>query len=353
MKTTISEQQLEFLKNNCSNTIKNLLLLHDGNSQSDEFIKNHNALLELPIISYWKKNSPTEISHTITKILGSSDSCFENSFGKLLFFGLSINDILTNNLLQTYISFISKSTNNNIFDSLARYVVAGYLFAADCSNEVVKKIVTNRIDTLYNFITTSPIKYHIYISASDSKLPSKYKSKKLVNPLLYERNEIVLPLIYDIFIFNYIYNKISQDYKTKIDKIIDYIANTKYQSLDYGYGIIKFLHNTYHFMGWSAHLPLYNKNLSSNYFRKGLIFRMAIFSKFKNRDIQLWLKETLIKLEEFKLDKFQYCFSSELLPETRNSYFMNGRHTGLNENRKQKIGKIVESTYYAYLAGKK
>jgi hypothetical protein len=76
---------------------------------------------------------------------------------------------------------------------------------------------------------------------------------------------------------------------------------------------------------------------------------MALFSHFENKKTQLWVKEILMKLDEYRLDDFRYCFSSDLLPETKNSYFLNGRHTGLNENRKQKIGRTVESTYYAYL----
>ena len=350
MNTKIKELQLDFLKSNCNSTIKHLLFLYLKDTKSKEFKTNYNALLKSPIISYWKKNIPKDIANTT--ILGSSDSCFENSFGKLLSFGLSVNDILTQSLLQKYISFLNTNQKNSIYDTLAHYVVAGYLYAAGSSDEIVQKIVLDRINTLYNFVTKSPIKYNIYVDASSFKVPKQYKSKKLVNPILYKNNELILPLIYDIFIFHYIYDRLSWDHKKKINTIIDYIAHNKYQSFDYGYGIIKTSQNKFHFMGWSAHLPLFNKNLSSNYFKKGLIYRMALFSKFKNQNIQLWLKETLLKLEEFKLDNYRYCFSSDLLPEIKNSYFMNGRHTSLNENRKQKIGKMIESTYYAYLVSK-
>jgi len=348
MNTRIEQMQLDFLKKNGSSTIKHLLLLHLNDTESKEFKRNYNELLQLPIISYWKNNIPTDLVNT--NILGSSDSCFENSFGKLLSFGLSVNNIVPRPVLIKYVSFLATNKSHDIYESLARYVVAGYLYAADYSHEIVSEIINNRINLLYNFVTTSPIKYTIYSDISSFRIPSQYKSKKIVNPILYEKNELVLPLIHDIFIFSHIYNKISIEYKNKINAIVDYIAHDKYQSLDYGYGIIKSSQNKCHLMGWSAHLPLFNKNLSSDYFKKGLIYRMALFSNFGNQKTQLWIKETLIKLEEFKLDDFRYCFSNDLLPETKNSYFMNGRHTSLNENRRQKTGRTVESTYYVYLS---
>ncbi|MCP4179982.1 MAG: hypothetical protein GY756_19650 [bacterium] len=155
--TSTKELQLDFIRNNCSNTIMNLLLLSHGEAGSEEYKKNYYDLLKLPVISYWKNKIPTEIN--ITTILGSSDSCFENSFGKLVSFGLSVNDILSPALQGKYVLFLDTDKSNDIYDSIARFVVAGYLYAADCSYDTVDKIITNRINTLYDFVTHSPIKY--------------------------------------------------------------------------------------------------------------------------------------------------------------------------------------------------
>lgn len=320
-----------------------------NDTESTEFKNNFNTLLKLPIISYWKRKLPTVVTHTT--ILGSADSCFENCFGKLIFFGLSINDILTHDHLKKYISFLEKNTNQGVHDSLCRLTVAGYLYSANYSNDLIYEIITKRIDSLYDFITASPLKYNIYIEPADFKVPGQYKPKKLVNPVLYEKGELTLPLIYDIFIFYFIYDKISTDFKKKIDTIIKYISDRRYQSFDYGYGLIKGTHNRFHFMGWSAHLPFFNTELSTDYFGKGLIYRMVLFSKFKNPSIQKWINERIIALDEFKQDDFKYCFPNDLLPEIKNTYFMNGRHMALNEDRKKKVGKIIESTYYMHLVG--
>lgn len=348
MKKDNQELQLNYLLNNCSYTIKNLLYLIQKESRSNEYKKNYKELLQLPIISYWKNCIPTEI--TYTTILGSSDLCFENSYGKLLYFGLTKNDIISNDILQKSIIFLKDNECNNIYESLANFVVAGYLYASDFTDKIVCDVVHNRINKLFNFITTSPLKFDIYVDTSNYSVPNQYSDKKLVNPILHQNNEIDLPLIYDIFVFSNIYNKVSTSFRNKLDTIIDYITDSRYQSFDYGYGVIKSEKSKYHFMGWSAHLPLFNKDLSIDYFKKGLIYRIALFSKFKNIGIQSWLNRTIEKLKDFKQDDYRYCFPSILLPETKDSYFMNGRHTSLNENRRQKIGKTVESTFYAYLA---
>lgn len=347
MQVQEKERQFEFLSNNSSPTIRHLLFRDIGDDESKEFKDNLAALLHLPVISRWKNNIPKYV--TGTTILGSGDACFENSYGKLLSFGLSVDELLTENLLHKYTQFLNSDPSNEIYDSLARFVVAVYLLITGCSHNVVRSIVSDRIELLYNFVTTSPFKLDIYCDASTANLPSVFKSKKLVNPALYENGELALPTIHDIFVFSHIYNLISQNDRGRIDAIIEYIAQDGYQSMDYGYGIIKSAKNKFHSMGWSAHLPFYNKNLSSAYFKKGLIFRMALFSRFENTNIRRWIGQILKNLEEFRIDDYRYCFPSGLLPEVPNSYFLNGRHTSLNENRRQKSGRVVESTYYAYL----
>ncbi|MFT6658909.1 hypothetical protein [Maritalea sp.] len=348
MSASKKELQFNFLQDNCGPTIRHLLSRYPGEVQKDDLKENYDVLLQMPEVLYWKGLIPTEA--TGVTVLGSRDACFENSFGMLLQFGLSVNDILSQDLLQVYIDFLATNTGDGIYESLARYVVAGYLFAAGCSVELVNKTVLSRIDVLFELVTTSPFKHDIYVDATDHAVPSAYKSRKLVNPILYQRGELELPLVHDVFIFSKIYDRVSGDYKKKIDAIVAHIADEKYQSLDYGYGIIKTKENKFHAMGWSAHMPLFNEQLSSEYFKKGLIFRMALFSRFDNAGIRKWIENILATFEEYQVDDCRYCFSSTLLPETKNSYFLNGRHTSLNENRRKKSGRIVESTYYAFLA---
>lgn len=343
----MNNDRFDFLMNNSQQTIKHLLSLHSNALGNDEFRKNYEALQKLTAVSYWKNNIPTEVNNAT--ILGSSDSCFENSFGKLISFGLPFEGILSPDNLRKYVSFLKTKECSNIYDSLCRFVVAGYLFATNYLDDIVYEIVTSRINTLYNFTTTSTTKYDIYSSTTSFKIPSQYKAKKLVNPILYETNELALPLVYDIFIFYHVYDKLPEDLKKKIDCIVEYISDYRYQSFDYGYGLIKSQQNKYHFMGWSLHLPLYNEALSTGYFKNGLIHRMVLLSKFKNANLDTWINRVLNKLKDFQYDEYLYSFSNEYLPEMKNSYFMNGRHTSLNENRRKRIGKTIESTYYIHL----
>jgi hypothetical protein len=340
-------RQLEFLRENSSPTIQHLLARLNEDVAAPEFQKNYQALRSLPELAYWKANIPVNISNET--ILGSSDGCFENAFGKLLQFGLNLDDILTTEQMQNCIGFLETTQNDDIYTSLARYVVAGYLLGAGSTSKVVSKTVTDRIDALYGFVSSSPFKHDIYVDSIGTKLPKSYQSKKLVNPTLYENGELVLPFIHDIFVFGNIQRHIPNDYQNKIAAIVDYVCDPKYQSFDYGYGVVRSSGNKLHAMGWSAHMPLFNEALSSEYFKKGLIFRMGLFSRFENAAVKIWLNSTMKKLANFRIDEVRYCFAGALLPETTNSYFLNGRHTSLNENRRQKNGRIIESTFYAYL----
>ncbi|WP_029041525.1 hypothetical protein [Cucumibacter marinus] len=350
MTTHTQDARRTHLENDGGPTIRNLLLRQSGDTASRRFLDNYRDLLALPAVSHWRSKIPNEVS--TTSIMGSSDACFENSYGKLVHFGLSASDIITRSQLRSYVSFLSSDRTNNVYEFLARYVVAGYLYASGCQDEEAQKFVEGRIDRLHDFSTQSPLKFDIYGEGGTSGIPKAHKNKKVVNPDLYEGGELILPLIHDIFIFSRIYNTVSAAYRTKIDAIIDYVAHEEYQSLDYGYGLVRSEKNRFHFMGWSAHLPLFNAQLSVDYFRKGLIFRLALFSEFKNRRIQSWRRSMLQMIDEFRIDEIRYCFPGDLLPETPNSYFLNGRHTALNENRRQKSGRILESTYYAYLANR-
>jgi hypothetical protein len=343
------EQQLAFLKSNCGVTIRNLLFKLEGDEASAAFEENYANLLALSEIAYWKSKIPDIVE--MATILGSSDACFENCFGKLLSFGVKSQDILSSELRMRYLDFVRDSGDTEVYGALARYIVAGYLLIGGDEDETIRQIVLDRIDTLHDFVANSTLKFDIYVEPEGFSIPKSYRSKRLVNPALYENGAFDLPLVHDIFIFAHMFRKLSRAYQAKINVIVDYIADPKYQDFDYGYGLVKYGQNKSHFMGWSAHMPLFNEALSVDYFKKGLVFRMPLFAAFDHPNIRAWQDKLRSYFAAFRLEDGLYGFSNELLPEVKNSYFLNGRHTSLNENRRRKTGKIVESTFYAYWAG--
>ncbi len=120
---TAREKQLVFLQQNCGATIKNLLFKHLGDHDSREFKANYADLLELAEVAYWKSQVPTTVE--MPTIMGSSDACFENSFGRLLSFGIEAEDILSPDLFKHYLNFVQKGQGADIYDALTRYLVAG------------------------------------------------------------------------------------------------------------------------------------------------------------------------------------------------------------------------------------
>ena len=331
-------QNADFLLNNCGPIIRYLISKRSDASDPDFLKPYYKEVLKSPEVSYWKSKIPTTVE--VSTVLGSSDSCFENSFAKLLWYELATEDIVTKQQLNNYLRFLENRQNSTIYDWLARYVVAGYLFASGYLDEKVTEMVKKRIDVIYDFVVNSPLKYNIHAA--------QYKGKKAVRSELYTGYELVLPLIYDVFIFYYIYDRVSSSLRKKIQKIVEYIADDRYQSLDYGYGLVKTKDNRTHFMGWSAHLPFYNDALSIPYFNKFLIQRMILFSRFDDPKINVWLGKMKKKLENFKISDDKYNIPSEFLTEKKNVYFLTGGHMRLGEPRKKRNSRIVESTFFGW-----
>lgn len=342
----IRKEQLTYLLDHANPIIKALLLKELKLEATKEFAANQKRVLNMPIVQYWRNCLPME--YTLTSILGSHNTCFENAFGKLLSFGLNVEDICTQNQCSSLLNNLKDQDMPAIYGPLAQFVIAGYLHSGGFKDQRVYDIVMNRIETLYQFIKRSPLKFDIYDHTTDYKLPHNYQTKKVVNPQLYQDQELVLPLIYDFFVFSKNYCLFSEPVKDKINTIIDYIGQDQYQALDYGYGLIASNHNKFHAMGWSAHLPLFNEALSSDYFKQGLIHRMHLFSEFQVFPIQTWLQKAMKSLHDYQISDTRYLMPSHLIPEINHSYFMNGRHTNLGEDRKLKQGRIIESTYYVY-----
>lgn len=341
-------EQLLFLMQEAGPTIRHLLMQRFDFGLKSERESAYAELLTLPAVSAWRDKIPNDV--TPLTVLGSSDDCFENAFGMLLLFGLKLEDIITPEQHAAYLAYLENATNHDVYGWLARYIVAGYLHIAGDENEIVTQIVASRLNELSQFVAQPSALSSIYVKQLDTKPPKAYASRKIINPELYADGPLNLPLVHDIFMFSHLYPRLSGEQRETVDQIIDFVADPAFQSLDYGYGLIRTPENKWHAMGWSAHMPLFNTPLSVPYFEKGLIFRLALFSRFGRKGVQKWLAHVLSALDQHKNEQGQYLLPSAFLPETPNSYFLNGRHTSLNENRRQKAGRIIESNYYAYLA---
>lgn len=341
------KKRLQYLMENAGPTIRHLLFQRFDIGSNEERTSNYEEMLALPVVAKWRSLIPNEIS--ASTLLGSSDGCFENAFGKLLQFGLAIEDILTAKQRREYLRYLEVSTNDDIYAWLARYVVASYFSITGEVHPTAVTIVTDRLQSLHSFVSSPSQRHNIFVDSLHAKLPKAYEGRKLINPGLYASGELCLPLVHDVFVFSHLYEQFDNEQRRQVGDIIDFIADKKYQSIDYGYGMVRSNKNKWHAMGWSAHMPLFNEQLSTAYFHKGLVFRAGLFSRLRNQKSSKWLASVFNTFEKFKIDDFRFSFPGELMPETPNSYYLNGRHLGLNENRRQKEGRIIESTYYAHL----
>ena len=278
-------------------------------------------------------------------IHGSFDTCFENAMGKLVHFGVKKGMAELDAKCVPFFDWLKPK--KNVLSTFLRDVVASFLSLAGYYTEpLVKDFLIKRIDTLYEFIKKRS--YSIYAKKDEYKgIPKPFKDYPLINPELYPDGNFRLPWIHDINGFTGFSEEIKdKNVKRKINDIISYILNPKYQQFPDGYGIVMAEPRKYYGMGWSVWLPGYY-GFDMSPFKAGcLIQRIEMMSHFAVAWSHRWFNESLHHLENFKADRGTYLFPKEYLKEKRNSYFITGAHMGLGENRRKKLSLEIESTFW-------
>lgn len=69
-------------------------------------------------------------------------------------------------------------------------------------------------------------------------IPAAYAGRSVIKPELYKNGDIQFPLEYDIYGFAAILDDLDADMKNKVDEIISYIMDERFQVIQDGYGIL-------------------------------------------------------------------------------------------------------------------
>lgn len=294
-----------------------------------------------PQVQYWLECARQFIQTPV--IHNSFDTCLENWMHKLLSFGVSESDDMQLKDINAFILDLIKSSMDKPFENFNAVIAASWLACMGYDDKAVTDIIRDRVEVIHSFVKEND--YNIHISSKGyPSIPKSRAMHPFVDPRLYETGRWKLPTVHDIFAFANLPDELKNDPQigSKIDDIIEYILDERYQKLYRGYGLMFVPPNKYYSMGWSVHLDhFFDADVGAG--QDGVVYSMELMSRFKAARKSEWFKKTLLELDSFGSDGL-YRFPPSYLNEGKNKYYVFGGHMGLGENRKSRAYLLLEST---------
>lgn len=296
-----------------------------------------------PQVQYWIDCSQAFLQKP--QIHNAADICLENWMHKLLSFGNRENDDeRLVSLNAGLIKYVKENLNNDFFfNSVNNTITASWLICMGHDEPILIDIILQRIKAIHEFVSKKD--YNIHVSPKHyPSIPKSRSMHPLVNPDLYEKNLWKLPTVHDMFAFANLPPVLAKDdsVQKKINDIVEYVLDERYQKLYRGYGLMLVPPRTYYSMGWSVHLEHYFEDPTPVKI-DGVVWMMELMSHFKPARQSGWFQRTLSHLEQF-CEEGLYEFPVSYMTEGKDMYYVLGRHMGLGENRRNKLGLKLEST---------
>lgn len=295
-----------------------------------------------PHVQYWLECSRQFMQ--MPAVHNSFDTCLENWMHKLLSFGVRESDDRQLKDINAFIlDRIKPNTGQDPFDNFNGTIAASWLVCMGYEDKAVTDLIKDRVEVIHSFIKDGD--YNIYISPKGyPSIPKARAMHPLVDPRLYENGKWKLPTVHDIFAFANLPGVLKHDpqINSKIEDIIEYILDERYQRLYRGYGLMLVPPAKYYSMGWSVHLDRFF-DTDDGAGPDGVVLTMELMSHFKAARRSEWFKKTLVYLETFGSNGL-YSFPPVYLNEGKNKYYVLGGHMGIGENRRIKASLLLEST---------
>lgn len=275
------------------------------------------------------------------------DTCIENFFPQLMELGFSAGIPNFDKKMKSVKEVYSYLLSNNYIYSLMMsrfFFMAGYSFT-----EVINAVI-RRINILHQAANEKI--FDIY--QDKAKLPAVPKHwidkgvlKDELNPF---RDEKPLPTIYDITAMAYFPKQyMDSEIQTKIDDIITYVLEPRFQEIPEGYGLLWVKsRRIYHGCGWSPTLPCYeNYNRPAGYDIYWFLYYFNLMSCFKKSHESKWFKCCLEHTDQFQTEKGTYIFPKEYLHQKYiTEAFLNESNMRLKQNEREKLQRELISTLF-------
>lgn len=227
--------------------------------------------------------------------------------------------------------------HNHVLGYLPHIVVIPFLLRAGIREEWLIEFTKDRINTIYDFVTQKD--YDIYDDMTEYKrIPKSFQNRPIIRPCLYEKGKIKFPLEYDIYGFASLMRDLSFEYQGKINEIISYVLDDRFNAIEDGYGILSAKKN-YWAMGWDPKPT----NLTKVYSCNPLLLKVDLMSNFASATNSKWFMQALELMGQYVDEKGFYHYPKNFLTE-KDSCWILGNHMSLGENRRQKQAMVIEGT---------
>jgi len=221
-----------------------------------------------------------------------------------------------------------------------RTLLAACLNWIGYDDEAVLACLSERLESMYGLARTG--NYDIYVDQDTfGDFNNAFRKKPLINPDLNEP----LPKIWDLYALAHWPAALRNDEtQKKIDAIVAYILHPGYQALEEGYGVMRAGKRRYYSMGWSVHLPGYDRSGRSipDYIH---VQRVELMAHFRTARSSTWFQDRVRHLHGFQTTEGTYRFPSGYLHESSSGYWVTGAYMRLEENRRVRRSLDLDSTF--------
>lgn len=339
---TLSENAIDFLieKGNIAVKYRALRDLYN-NPRSDELAK-----LQEELICSERAVKLLECLKNRKEYHGATLYAVENSLNMLVDMGFQYGigfsefDKVVKTLAQEVKNW--KIDESHVLGHLSHMVVVPFLVRAGFCDEWISDFLIDRICTIHDFVAQDS--YDIYDDISVYKgIPKSFQNRPIIRPELYEKGKMKFPLEHDIYGFAYLMPKLSSALQEKVNDIISYILDDRFQVVKDGYGLLSDKKN-YWAMGWDPK-PI---NLRRDYCYNPILLKMDLLSRFSVAVDSAWFNQALELINQYADTKGIYHFPKNFLAE-KDSCWILGNHMGFGENRRQRDALTIEGTLRALL----
>lgn len=275
-------------------------------------------------------------------IHGATNEHMENALSRVLDFGITKGVHTFDTAMKPVIDRVRTVRvfkSDHVFYQFGDIIIVPFLYKAGYREDWIVNHMQKRVELLSSFAIKKD--YNIFDESKDYKgIPVAYRNRKVISPELYAEGEFRIPLIYDLFGLAEMMTECDVETKEKIESVITYIFDPRYNEFDKGYGILYNGKNHYYAMGWDARLPQDEEDtISSNTLQK-----LELMAHFKTTVNHEWFQRNMAKIEAYKTERETYLLPKEALKERIGCWVL-GHHMSLGENRRKKIWRELESTF--------
>ena len=337
---------IEWLSENGGPVIRHLVRAEFGIDGSDY---SQSDLFNSPLVVKWLDRLQPEFG--FNQFHGALPTTFENVMGKLTQLGLRAGMLPFDLRVQSFLEWFGERAGQPVSEEFSWrpflcMLVAPFLARAGYFDGSLPEFALHRLETLYHFCREG--RYDIYVDPSNFKgIPIAFRDHPLVDPDLTRGGEERFPTIYDMHLLasmpEYLLAEGGQE---KIDTVVEYVLHQDYQALPQGYGIMQAAPRKYYAVGWSVHLPGFQSEPETPFWKRNYLHRLALMSNFRAARPHRWFREGVAFFEKYQTTDGRYSIPREYLSEECSGCWVFGSYMGLEENRRKKITRELESTYW-------